>query len=305
MAPRALWKGYLKLSLVSCAIAMFTATSASERVRFNMINRRSGHRLKQQYVDSVTGNVVEPDDRGRGYEVAKNEYVLVENEELNEIEIESTHTITVDKFVPREEVDEIYFDTSYYVAPDDRVALEAFSVIRDAMKETQTVGLARVVLHRRERVMMLEPRDRGILAMTLHYPYEVRSSDSLFEDIQPVPLDRDVMELAKTIIRGKQGRFDASEFEDRYENALIALLKAKQAGERMTPLPRPETPSNVVNLMDALQRSLAAERRTDGKEKPRRGPPEQAESKPVGKTPPKAAGTGRPGRAKKKLRKAG
>lgn len=300
MAPRALWKGYLKLSLVSCAIAMFTATSATERIRFNMLNRKTGHRLKQQYVDSVSGEIVEPDDRARGYEVAKNEYVIVEDEELNAVELESTHTVTVDKFVPRQEVDELYLDTSYYVAPDDRVALEAFSVIREAMHNSDMVGLARVVLHRRERMMMLEPRGRGILATTLHYPYEVRSEDAIFEEIQPVKLDKETLDLAATIIESKRGAFDPSQFEDRYENALIALVKSKQAGERLQVPPRVAPPSNVVNLMDALRRSLAAE----GKAPPsgaarREGQQPRRAEKPARKAAPRQA------RAKKKLRKAG
>lgn len=302
MAPRALWKGYLKLSLVSCAIAMYTATSASERVRFNMINRQTGNRLKQQYIDSATGDLVEPEERARGYQVAKNEYVLVDDEELNAIEIESTHTVTVDKFVPREEVDEIYFDTSYYVAPDDRVAVEAFSVIRDAMRETKTVGLARVVLHRRERVVMLEPRDRGILAVTLHYPYEVRSADSIFEEIQSVPLDKEVLDLAKTIITSKKGKFDAAAFEDNYENALVALVKSKQSGERIQPAQRIEPPSNVVNLMDALQRSLAAEG------SPARGARAAKPAEPEAKSAPakggRKAAASRTTKAKKKMKRA-
>lgn len=301
MAPRALWKGYLKLSLVSCAVALFTASSASDRIRFNMINRQTGNRLKQQYVDSATGDLVEPEDRARGYEVAKNEYILIEDEELNEIEVESTHTITVDKFVPRAQMDEIYFEDAYYIAPDDRVALEAFSVIRDAMRDTGTVGLARVVLHRRERIVMLEPRERGILAVTLHYPYEIRSADAVFGDIQPVSLERDVLDLAKTIIRSKEGKFDPAEFEDRYENALVDLVKSKQAGRPVTHAPRPEPPSNVVNLMDALQRSLAAEGGSRVKSKGRK---EEAPAEPA--PAPKSQGKNTDkGRARKRMKKAG
>lgn len=299
MAPRALWKGYLKLSLVSCAVAMFTATTASERIRFNMLNRKTGHRLKQQYVDSATGELVEPEDRARGYQVAKNEYIVIDDEEIDTIQIESTHTVTVDKFVPRKEIDELYLDTSYYLAPDDRVAVEAFSVIRDAMADSGMVGLARVVLHRREHVVMLEPRGRGILVTTLHYPYEVRSQDAIFEEIQPIALDKETLGLAKTIIESKRGKFDPSSFEDHYENALIALVKSKQAGERpQAPAPA-APPSNVVNLMDALKRSLAAE----GKELPARPRAEprasRAAAKSARKTPPRQT------RAKKKLRKAG
>ncbi len=259
MAPRALWKGYLKLSLVSCAIAMFTASTATERIRFNMVNRKTGNRLKQQYVDSITGELVEPEDRARGYQVAKNEYVLIEDEELDAIEIESTHTVTVDRFVPRMDVDELWLDKPYYVAPDDRVALEAFSVIRNAMRESNMVGLARVVLHRREHMIMLEPRGNGMLATTLHYPYEVRSDEAVFGDIQPVELDAETLDLAKTIIQSKRGKFEPHEFEDRYERALEQLVRSKQHGERPQFPEAPPPPSNVVNLMDALRRSLANE----------------------------------------------
>lgn len=259
MALRAYWKGYLKLSLVSCAVAMFSATSTTERIRFNMLNRGTGHRLKQQYIDSVTEDVVPTEDRVRGYAVEKDDYVTVEDDEFSAIQLESNHTITINKFVARTEVDSLYLDSPYFLAPSDRVGLEAYAVIREAMTASGTVGLARVVLHRRERVVMLEPRGKGLVATGLRYANEVRSEESAFEDIADVDVDAETLKLASHIIDTKRGTFDPSEFEDRYETALVELVRSKQAG-RAPNLPQETArPSNVVNLMDALKRSLAAE----------------------------------------------
>src|SRR5437868_3151056 len=183
MAPRAYWKGYLKLSLVSCPIALYPASSSSERVSFNRINRKTGNRLKQQMVDAETSEPVAREDIGRGYEYAKGQYLMVEDEELEKIKIESTHTIDIDCFVPRAEIDDRYLDSPYYIAPTDQVGQEAFSVIRDAMREKKMVGIARVVLTRREHVVMLEPFEKGLLATTLRYPYEIREHGEYFEDI--------------------------------------------------------------------------------------------------------------------------
>jgi DNA end-binding protein Ku len=305
MALRAYWKGYLKLSLVSCSVALFAATSSSERVRFNMLNRATGNRLKQQYVDAVTGELVAADERVRGYAVEKEEYVTVENEELEAVQLESTHTINVDKFVDRSEVDSIYQDNPYYLAPNDRVAVEAFAVIRDAMKESGTVGLARVVLHNRERVLMIEPRGKGLLATGLRYAYEVRADSSVFDDIPDVTADEETIRLAQHIIDTKRGAFDPAEFEDRYENAVVEMLKAKQAGRPAPKQHAAERPSNVVSLMDALRRSLEAE----GGAAPKRAkaPPPKAKP-PAPDTPPSkgARGKGAPAKpAARRVRKAG
>src|SRR5437868_7911163 len=183
MAPRAYWKGYLKLSLVSCPIALYPAASSAEKVSFNRINKKTGNRLKQQLVDAETGQLVDREDIGRGYEVAKGQYVLVEDDEIENIRIESTHTIDIKNFVPRSEIDNRYLDSPYYIAPTDQVGQEAFSVIRDAMREKKMVGIARVVLTRREHAVMLEPFDKGLLATTLRYAYEVRDHADYFEDI--------------------------------------------------------------------------------------------------------------------------
>src|SRR3954471_24048943 len=177
MAPRANWKGYLKLSLVSCAVALFPATSTSERVRFNIINRETGNRVRYDVVDAETGDEVPKEDRVKGYKIAGNSYVLLDEEELDAVALESTHTIDIESFVPRDEVDEMYLDESYYLAPNDKVAYEAFAVIREAMKKENLVGLARVVLYRRERILMLQPRGKGLMATALRYKAEVRAEE--------------------------------------------------------------------------------------------------------------------------------
>lgn len=258
MAPRANWKGYLKLSLVSCPVALFPASSSSERVSFHLINRETGHRLKQQYVDSVSGDVVEPQDRIRGYEIAKGDYVPVEDDELKDVQIESAHTIDIESFVPRGEIDDVYLDNRYYVAPDDKVGEEAFAVIREAMSKRGMAGLARVVLYGRERILLLEPRGKGLVGTTLRYDYEVRDDKAYFDEIPDVSLSKEMLDLASHIIDTKKGVFDPSKFKDRYQDAVVDLIRAKRAG-RPAPETHAERPSgNVINLMDALKRSLAA-----------------------------------------------
>lgn len=259
MAVRANWKGYLKLSLVSCAVALYPAVSSSSRVRFNTLNRETGNRVKRQFVDAETGEPVEAEDQVKGYQIGKGAYVIVEDEELEAIRIESTHTIDVERFVPRDEVDERYLDTPYYIAPDDKVAQEAFAVIRDAMNEKEMAGLARVVIARREHMILLEPLGKGLLGTTLRFPYEVRDEKPYFEDIPSVKLPQEMRELAAHIVEKKTGRFDPSQFEDRYENAVIELVKSKQTGKPVE-MPKAPQPSNVINLMDALRKSIGAEK---------------------------------------------
>jgi DNA end-binding protein Ku len=258
MAPRAYWKGYLKLSLVSCPIALYPASSGSERVSFNRINTKTGNRLKQQMVDAETGQPVEKEDIGRGYEYAKGQYLIVEDDELAKIKIESTHTIEIDRFVPRAEIDDRYLDSPYYISPTDQVGQEAFSVIRDAMREKKMVGIARVVLTRREHVVMLEPFDKGLLATTLRYAYEVRDQGDYFEDIPDLKLPAEMMQLASHIVDTKAGHFDAKTFEDHYEKAMVELLKSKQAGLTIETVGEEAAAPRVINLMDALKASINA-----------------------------------------------
>jgi DNA end-binding protein Ku len=259
MAPRPYWKGYLKLSLVSCAVAMYTATSTSSRIRLHIINRETGNRIRNQSIDSETGDVVENEDKVKGYEDNHGKYVLLEEDELDDVALESTHTIDIESFVPRDEVDEIYLDESFYVVPNEEVANEAFVVIREAMKKKGMVGLGRVVTHRRERLLMLQSRGKGILATALRYKNEVRDERDYFDDIPAIRVPPDMIDLAEHILQQKKGHFDSDKFEDRYEDALHALIKAKRSGKEPPSAPAPK-PSNVINLMDALRRSVKGEK---------------------------------------------
>jgi DNA end-binding protein Ku len=259
MAPRAYWKGYLKLSLVSCPIALFPAASGSERVSFNRINKKTGNRLKQQLVDAESGELVERDDIGRGYEVGKGQYVLVEDDEIEKIKIESTHTIDIKSFVPREEIDNRYLDSPYYIVPTDQVGQEAFAVIRDTIRAKGMVALGRVVLSRREHVVMLEAFDKGLLATSLRYPYEVRDEKAYFEEVPELKLPAEMKELAAHIVDSMATHFDPSTFEDQYETALVELLRAKQAGRVIETKKDEPAPQRVINLMDALRASIGAE----------------------------------------------
>ena len=260
MAPRAYWKGYLKLSLVSCPIALYPASSSSERKSFNRINRKTGNRLKQQMVDAGTSEPVDKENIARGYEYAKGQYLVIEDEEIDKIKIESTRTIDIDSFVPRAEIDDRYLASPYYIAPTDQVGQEAFSVIRDVMREEKKVGLGRVVLTRREHVVMLEPFDKGLLATTLRYPYEVRDHVEYFNDIPSLKLPAEMMKLAAHIVETKAGHFEPKKFEDHYENALVQLLREKQAGRQVETIGEEEKPpARVINLMDALRASLKGE----------------------------------------------
>jgi Ku protein len=248
----------LKLSLVSCPIALYPATSSSERVSFNRINKKTGHRLKQQQVDAETGDPVERDDIGRGYEVAKGQYIQVEDEEIEKIKIASTHTIDISSFVARDEIDDRYIESPYYIAPTDRVGQEAFLVIRDAIRDKKMVALGRVVLTRREHVVMLEAFDKGLLATTLRYAYEVRDAAAVFEDIPDLKLPDEMKELAAHIVESKTEHFDPKKFEDHYENALVSLLRDKSAGRPVQAIEEAESP-RVINLMDALRASIKGE----------------------------------------------
>jgi len=261
MAPaRAFWKGYLKLSLVSCPVAIYAGTSATERVSFRQINKKTGNRLRQQLVDEVTREPVEGEAKGRGYEYAKNAYIPVDDDELDALAVESEHTIEIDSFVPREQIDQRYLDTPYYITPDGQVGQDAFAVIREAMRGKGMVALGRVVLAKRERVIMLEPWDKGLAATTLRYPYEIRDAKEYLEEIPDVKVEPDMLKLAQHILQSKATDFNPSQFVDRYEEAVVAMLKKKQTGlpvSREHAAPRPQ---NAVNLMDALRRSVAEEK---------------------------------------------
>jgi len=258
MAPRPNWKGFLKLSLVSCSVALYTATSTSQRVSFNIINKKTGNRIRYDVVDAETGEEVEKEDRVKGYKLDNKDYLLLEDEELENVALESTHTIEIEEFVPVSEVDRIYLDESFYIVPQDEVAQEAFAVIREAMKKEGLAGLARVVIYRRERLLLLQPRGKGLVATALRYKDEVRDEDDYFDEIPNVKVSADMLKLATHILDTKKGEFKPGKFEDRYEDALKALIKAKQQGKEPPVVSEPK-PSNVINLMDALKRSAKGE----------------------------------------------
>jgi DNA end-binding protein Ku len=266
MAPRPYWKGSLKLSLVSCPVVLYPATTSVEKTHFHMINKETGNRLKQQMVDAETGDVVESDQKGRGYELKKGEYVEVDKEELEAVQIESSHTIDIDSFVPEDEIDKRYINHPYYIAPDGKAGIDAFAVIRDAMKNKGRVALARIVLTNREHIIAIEPLGKGLLGITLRYPYEVRDEHEYFGDIKNPKISKDMVELASHILDSKAAHFDPSKFKDEYENALKTLVKRKAAGKPVRAAEPEERPDNVISLMDALQQSLkggaSAKRRT-------------------------------------------
>jgi DNA end-binding protein Ku len=267
MASRPNWKGYLKLSLVSCPIALYPATSSAERVSFRQINKKTGNRLRQQLVDEVTREPVEAEDKGRGYEVDKGVFIQVEDDEIEALQVESTHTVEIDSFVPAAQIDKRFYDSPYYVYPNDKVGQEAFAVIRDAMKGKGMVALGRIVLNKRERVMALEPFGKGLLGTTLHYAYEVRDAADYFDDIADVKISGEMLKLAEHIMDSKASEFDPAEFKDHYEIALTDMLKQKQAGFKPPKGKEKPAAPNVVNLMDALRQSIAAGRRTPAAEK--------------------------------------
>ena len=256
MAPRAYWKGSLKLSLVTCPIALYPASTQAEKTHFHQINLRTGHRLKQQMVDEKTGRVVDSEHKGRGYEISKGRYVPVEPDELEAVKLESTHTIDIDDFVPAEDLDQRYLDRPYYVVPDGKTGADAFAVIRDAMKRKDKVALGRVVLSSREHVIALRPLGKGLLGTTLRYPYELRDENDYFDEIPSPRVSKDMIELAAHILDSKSAKFDPDKFKDKYETALKALVKRKAAGKTIEAPAEEPAESNVIDLMDALKRSL-------------------------------------------------
>jgi DNA end-binding protein Ku len=256
MAPRPNWKGYLKLSLVSCPVALYPATSASERVSFNQLNKETGNRVRYKKVDAETGDEVGSDSIIKGYPVDKNVYVTVEDEELESIQIESTHTIEIDSFVPVSEIDARFYDSPYYLVPNDKVGQDAFAVIRDAMKSKGMVGVGRVVISKRERPIILEPLGKGLRGMTLRYPYEVRNEADYFTEIPDIKVPNEMLKLAEHIVDTKAAEFDPSAFEDHYETALVDLLKKKQAGIKITAKTPKLAAAPTSNVIDLLKRSL-------------------------------------------------
>ncbi len=255
---RAFWKGYLRLSLVTCPIELYPATSLSERTHFHQINTATGHRLRQQMIDEETGRVVDAKQKGRGYELSKGRYVPIEEAELKAVEIESTHTVDIQGFVPKEQIDNRYLDKPYYLVPGDKVGADAFAVIREAMADQGRVALAKIVLAHREHVIALEPLGKGMLGTTLRYDYEVRNENEVFANVPPAHVSKDMVKLAAHILATKETRFDPRKFKDDYEAALKKLVRRKAEGKAIKQPQPAEQPGNVINLMDALRQSLGS-----------------------------------------------
>ena len=258
MAPRAYWKGFLKLSLVSCPIALFPATSEREKISFHQLNKETGNRIRYRKVDAVTGEEVDASNIIKGYEVAKGEYIELDPEELEALALHSRHTLEIDEFVPKAEIDELYMRDPYFIVPDGEVGQQAFAVIREAIRKEGMVALGKVVFTTREHMIALEARDEGMVGVTLRYPYEVRNPNEYFETIEDEKVPKDMLDLAVHIVNTKRGKFEPKKFEDHYEEALKELLRKKQKGEKIE-RPREPAPTNVVNLMEALRKSVQAQ----------------------------------------------
>ena len=257
MAPRANWKGYLKIGELSCQVGLYTAASTSDRVSFHIINRDTGHRVHRQMVDADTGKPVESDEIVKGYAVSSGEYVILEPDEIKAAVPESDKTLELETFIPCTGVDTIYLDRPYYLAPVDRPSAEIFSLIRTGLKDRNVAALARTVLFRRLRTLLIRPSEEGMIASTLNYDYEVRPAGEIFSDIKTFKIEGEMLDLARHIIDTKRGEFDPTEYDDRYEAALAELIRAKIEGRKLKKKPKPE-PKKVSNLLDALRQSAGA-----------------------------------------------
>ena len=276
MVPRANWKGFLRLSLVTCPVALYPATSDSEKISFNQINRKTGHRIKYAKVDADTGEEVSNDDIMKGYKVDTDTYIEVSKDELENIALESTRTIDINEFVPKSDIDPRYLIRPYYLVPDGKVGHDAFAVIRETIRNMDMVAIGRVVLTSREHIIALEPLDNGLMGTLLRYPYEVRDEKEYFDDIQDVKVTKDMLDLAKHIVTQKTGEFEPEKFEDHYEAALAELINAKRNGKTVGAKPRPRG-ENVVDLMEALKRSIGNEAQATKGKKPRKATAGQKE----------------------------
>ncbi len=254
MAVRANWKGFLKVGELTCAVALYTAASAAERIAFHSVNSKTGHRVQRVFVDQETGDPVPHDDQVKGYDQGQGDYVMLEPEEIAGAAPESDKTLAIEQFLACGDIETVYFDKPYYLAPADRVSVEAFALLREGMRRQSVAALARAVLFRRLRTVLIRPHDAGMVAHTLHFDYEVRSAAAAFESVPKLKISAEMLDLAKHIIQTKAGTFDAAAFEDRYEAALADLVRAKLEGRKIAPQKR-KAPSKVVDLLEALRAS--------------------------------------------------
>ena len=266
MAPHPFWSGYLKLSLVTCPVAMVPAITEREKVRFHTLNRNTGNRVASRYIDAVSGKPVGEDDQVKGYPRGEDDYVLLEDDELEAVGLESTRTIDIDMFVPTDSIDWVWYDRPHYLTPNDPVGEEAFCVIRDAMAATGMLGISRLVMYHRERAVMLKPRGKGIVLWTLRYGDEVRDPESYFGNIDGRTPDPKIMALFKQIIDGRAKPWSPKMVDDPVQDRLLDIIASKKRGKKPSKIekPQPETPSNVINIMDALRRSISSEGKSKG-----------------------------------------
>ncbi|MGV8935744.1 MAG: Ku protein [Allorhizobium sp.] len=281
VAPRANWKGFVKFGEVSCPVALYTAASSSERIAFNMLNRTTGNRLKREFVDSETGDLVERDDQVKGYEIDNGQYVVLEPDEVAAVVPESDKTLKITAFIPCGEIDTVYFDKPYYLAPD-KMGVDAYVLLRDGMKKAKVAAIARTVLFRRVRTVLIRPHGKGLIASTLNFDYEVRSSKEAFEDLPDIKSDPELLEVAELIIGKKKGSFDASAFDDRYETALAELVQAKIEGRA---LPKKKVP--VEPKPSDLRKALLESAGLDAKDAKPKRKAEKADKSAAAKKPAK------------------
>ncbi len=284
MAPRANWKGTLKVGEVACAVALYTAASTSERIAFHTINRATGHRVHREFVDPETGEAVAKEDQVKGYDTGSGDFVVLEPDEVKAAVPESDKTLAVSAFIGCDAIDDVYFDKPYYLAPADEAAQEAFVLIREGMRKKAVAALARTVLFRRVRTVLIRTHGDGLVATTLNFDYEVRSSKEAFEGLPQMKIDGEMLDLARHIIKTKAGAFDPSTFDDRYDAALAELVKAKIEGRRIAPRKEPET-GKVVDLMEALRESAKLSGKGRGKTPAKKAAP----ASPAKKAAPKSS----------------
>jgi DNA end-binding protein Ku len=264
---RSIWKGYLRLSLVNSAVALYPAVTEVNKIHFHKLNKKTGHRLRMRMVDEETEEEVPRDQQIKGYEISKGDTVEIDDDDLDKIALEGTRVIEITSFVPRDEIDALYFDRPYFLAPEDNASSEAFVVMREAMRRKKIGALATVVMHDREHILLIEPRDEGMLATMLRWPYEVRKPKEIFAGIPKKKVSAELLEVAEMLIERKMSKFKPAEFKDRYEEALLTLLKAKKSGRKLKAAPKPPKVTKPSHVLDALKKSLAE---SNGTSHPRR-----------------------------------